>query len=121
MRLLVLILLVVFSGCSSRVPEYSPETFQADVTDLVSNHRYDAAIRYLERADPERQANFGDGTGYYAVGEDLIVLPGLPDTEYYDRDRDWMFPHTSDAIFHNEWQKAATRFAENYNRARNAK
>lgn len=120
MRTLLSILLFSFLGCASNTPEYSPETFQDDLAKLVAKKRYRTAIKYLAAADPAQQAEF-DNAGFYAVGQDMIVLPGMPDTEHYDRNRDWMFPHTSDAIRHMGWQRAATRFAEKYNISRLAR
>ena len=119
MRNILFAMLLVCSGCSSTVPEYSPTSFRENVTTLVSKKRYDAAIKYLESADPVRQAEF-DKTGYYAIAEDLMFLPGIEETVDYDRDRDWCIPHTSDVIFHRGWHSAAKAFAEKYNLARNA-
>ena len=74
-------------------------------------------MQYLESSDPIRQSDH-DKTGYYAVAEDLVVLPGVyPDVEYVS-ERDWEFPGTSDAVEHQVWQNAATDFAIKYNQHR---
>ena len=125
MRIILVIALAFCSGCSNdspdpeSVPVYDPSTFRTTVSTLVDNNRYSAAVKYLRAAEPKRQAAF-DKTGFYAVGEDLIVLPGVKDSIHYDRNRDWFIPHTSDVILHEEWQNAATEFAKAYNTVRNA-
>lgn len=81
---------------------------------VISNQRYDAAVTYLKSADPSGQAIY-DKSGYYAVAEDLIVLPGVYPSIEYDKNRDWEFPGTSDAVIHSQWQAAATKFASKYN------
>ena len=62
-----------------------------------------------------------DKSGYLAVGEDMIVLPGVDPKVSFERSRDWYIPGTQDAIEDMSWQKAATRFAEQYNRIRDGK
>jgi len=133
MRKLMLIV-ILLAGCENRagtspnvpesgsviVPTYSPETFRRDVSDLISSKRYSNAVAFLRTVDPKRQA-FHDETGYYAVGEDLIVLPGVDPTVVYDRNRDWQFPGTSDAVEDLAWQRAATDFAVRYNQNRVSK
>ena len=102
---------------TSQAPAYAPATFRADITSLIAEKRYADAIDYLAAADPVRQAEH-DGSGYLAVAEDMIVLPGVyPDIDY-DRERDWVFPGTSDVIEAAAWQRAATDFAARYNAAR---
>jgi hypothetical protein len=96
---------------------YNPESFRADITKLISARRYAAAVAYVESADAKRQAAY-DKTGYVAVGEDMIVLPGVYPRVDYDDSRDWYMPGTQDAIEDMAWQKAATRFAEQFNRIR---
>lgn len=103
-------LLVLLVGCTRgqppvqpipkpapNVPPYSAETFRDDVTKLITERRYDEAVAYLIAADPIRQAIY-DKSGYYAVAEDLIVLPGVYPDIHYDRGRDWEFPGTSNAV-----------------------
>ena len=113
--LLVLLLLVV--GCAESPPPYSPESFRSDIEGLIQVKRYSLATAYVKSADPARQAAF-DKTGYLAVGEDDIVLPGVDSTIQYDRSRDWFMPGTSDAIEDEAWQRAATKFAVAYNQKR---
>ena len=119
LRINLLVWLFFVSGCTTTVPEYSPSSFRENVTRLVDQKRYKAAIKYLNSVDPVRQCGF-DKAGYMAIAEDLIFLPGIEETVYYDKNRDWCIPHTSDAIYHPGWQKAAKAFAERYNQARHA-
>jgi hypothetical protein len=113
--LLVPLLLVV--GCAQSPLPYSPESFRTDVGRFIQAKRYDLATAYVMSADPARQAAF-DKTGYLAVGEDEIVLPGVDSPIRYDRSRDWFMPGTSDAIEDKAWQCAATKFAAAYNQKR---
>lgn len=102
---------------SKPLPVYTPETFREDVSALISEQRYEDAVRYLASADPVRQARY-DEEGYLAVAEDLIYLPGLEPAVEFDRQRDWEFPGTSDVLQDEDWQNAATDFAEQYNSER---
>ena len=109
--------MVLFAvGCGSAVPPaiYDPATFREEVTRLIDAKRYDDAVLLVAAADVDRQAAH-DANGYLAVGEDLIVLPGVYPEIDYDPERDWYFPGTQDAIQHAGWQDAATEFAERYN------
>lgn len=108
---------VVFLGCSETPPPYHPASFRDDLTQLIQARRYDVAIAYVRSANPERQAEF-DQTGYIAVAEDLISLPGVHPAITYDRARDWEMPGTSDVVEDEEWQRAATEFASAYNQKR---
>lgn len=98
---------------------YDPATFREEITRLIDAKRYDDAVLLVAAADVDRQVAH-DARGYLAVGEDLIVLPGVYPEIDYDRERDWYFPGTQDAIEHAGWQDAATEFAERYNRRRAA-
>lgn len=113
--LLTLFLLAV--GCGKSPPPYSPASFRTDIERLIQAKRYDVATAYLRSADPARQAAF-DKTGYLAVGEDTVVLPGINSPIFYDRSRDWFMPGTSDTIEDMAWQRAATAFAAAYNQKR---
>lgn len=126
MRSLLTILLLL-AGCSPgepassnatvhsrNVPSYSPETFRAEVTRLIAEKRYEDAVALVERAAPERQVDH-DKTGFIAVAEDLIVLPGVFPVIDYDGARDWEFPGASDTVESPPWQDAATDFARRYN------
>jgi hypothetical protein len=108
-------------GCddspSNSVPAYRPETFRDEIGALIQQERYDDAVRYVSAADPVKQAQH-DGEGYLAVAEEAIFLPGVESEVFFDRDRDWEFPGTSDVVRDEEWQQAATEFAEQYNQAR---
>ena len=119
MKAILFVMLVLCTGCSPAVPDYNPTLFRKHLTKLVSAQRYNAAIQYLESADPAQQSKF-DKEGYLAVAEDLIFLPGVEDKVNYEKERDWCFPQTSDVIVHRGWQNAATAFAEKYNLARHA-
>jgi len=120
MRGLVFLIAVLFGvlGCSSSEPAYQPETFRKTLNELIAAERYPAAVSFLERADPKRQADY-DGKGYLAVAEDLIYLPGIPSNIYYG-ESDWEMPGTSDVRLDEDWQKAATAFAAEYNQYRYA-
>lgn len=125
---MLLSLLVVQLGCSClptvvNPPIYHPENFRADIDSLIDKKQYSAAVAYLKSADPKRQADH-DKQGYLAVGEVGIAIPGVEEKQrylVYDPSRDWCFPGTQDAIEDEAWQKAATRFAEQYNVARGGK
>ncbi len=129
MRLVASLLLIVLctTGCdqspgagttnTSQVPAYSPETFRADIERLIGDRDYSAAVRLLAAADVAQQVKH-DESGYIAVAEDMILLPGVYPKIEFDRDRDWQFPGTSDAIEDAEWQNAATDFAFRYNQLR---
>jgi hypothetical protein len=121
MRWLFVIVAVTLLGCEAQpavtIPAYEPHRFRSHVEKLIAKKDYAAAVIYLESASPEKQARH-DVTGFLAIGEDLIFLPGISPPEAFDGGRDWCFPGTQDAIEHDEWQRAATQFALEYNRAR---
>lgn len=118
-RAVAFYIFVFMIGCGD-VPAYQPKTFRTEVEQLIADERYADAARYLQRADPQRQADY-DGSGYMAVAEDLILLPGVhPDVYYNDGPDDWEIPGTSDAILDKAWQDAATDFATRYNLIRRA-
>ena len=96
------------------LPTYSPLTFRDDVTKLISEKRFNDAVEFINGVDPNRQADH-DKAGYFAVAEELIVLPGVYPEVEYDNNRDWEFPGTSDAVESAAWQQAATGFAKSYN------
>jgi hypothetical protein len=98
-------------------PQYVPSSFRTDLQTLVEAERYSVAIEYLQSANPQTQAR-SDKTGYVAIGEDGIVLPGVPEQIQYDPNRDWLVPGTSDAVANPAWQRAATAFADAYNQSR---
>jgi hypothetical protein len=104
-------------GCSEPPPRYDPETFREEVTRLIDAKQYAVAVAFLDSVDIKRQAEF-DRTGYIAVGEIMIVLPGVDRTVDYDRSRDWFMPGTSDVVEDGNWQRAATEFAAAYNQHR---
>ena len=125
-----IILMLCLAGCDrpqeprsvtrndwSKVAAFQPETFREDLNSFILRKEYAAATAYLKSADASWQAQF-DKAGYLAVGEDWIDLPGVAPPIYYDQERDWFMPGTSDAIEDMAWQQAATEFAEEYNRAR---
>ena len=123
-----IVLLLSLTGCgpdqsmhtrsaSRGVVAFRPETFREDVNSLIAQKEYAAATEYLKSANAAQQAQF-DKTGYLAVGEYGIELPGVAPPIFYDRERDWFVPGTSDAIEDVSWQKAATEFAKRYNRTR---
>ena len=125
-----LILLLVTLGCSktteispfddrptSTIPEFATSTFRSDVSELIAQNRYIAAVNYIKTADPSVLADY-DKVGFLAVGEDLIVLPGVYPGHDYVRDRDWFIPGTSDSVENDAWQNTATEFAARYNRHR---
>lgn len=134
-RLSVPVLLLILPICAAcieadRVPHsvdppvgsgtrtmYDPATFRNDISRFIqSGHFRDAAL-LVQAADVDRQLKH-DSSGYLAVGEDLIVLPGVDPDIQYDAERDWCFPGTQDAIQDAEWQAVATNFAKHYNRRR---
>lgn len=123
-----IVLLLSLTGCgqdqsahtrnvSRSAIAFRPETFREGVNSLIAQKEYAAATEYLNSANAVQQAQF-DKTGYLAVGEDGIELPGVAPSIFYDRERDWFVPGTSDAIEDVSWQNAATEFAERYNRTR---
>jgi hypothetical protein len=141
MRLIALIIAIPFVGCSdtSTAPgaglrstqssstqakgasvKYDPRTFRADIARFISAGRFSNAVALVKVADIDRQGKF-DGTGYLAVGEDMIVLPGVYPNVDYDPKRDWYMPGTQDAIQDRTWQAAATDFATRYNLRRAGK
>ena len=99
------------------VPVYSPATFCADIESLIADERYDDAVAYVQSADATQQVRY-DGGGFLAVGEDMVVLPGVDPSVFFDRDRDYFLRGTQDAIQDWAWQQAATEFAREYNRLR---
>lgn len=123
MRWLALCVAVGVLGCDRAdstviaIPTYRPESFRTDVESLIAGKHYEAAVAYLASARPGRQAKH-DSVGYLAVAEDLIVLPEVEPMTSYDKSRDWCFPGTQDAIEDAVWQRAATQFAQRYNRER---
>jgi len=105
---------------TGEVPPSSTDSFRMVVSDLIEARRYRDAVVYLKNGDAQLQANY-DKTGFLAVGEDLIVLPGVYPEHDYVRDRDWFIPGTSDAIEDEAWQNIATEFAKRYNQHRVSK
>jgi len=147
MRPFALVLVVMLVGCSDNSPatapapppltraastqpasatapsvavRYDPQTFRADVTRLVNAGQYASATALVKAADIDLQLR-ADGTGYVAVGQDMIVLPGLYPNVAYNRARDWYIPGTQDAIQDVAWKNAATEFARRYNQRRAGK
>ena len=102
------------------IPTYSAESFRAVLTTLISEKRYHAAVAYLRNANPELQTEF-DQTGFLAVAQEDIYLPGVDSDIHFDCGRDWEFPGTSDVVENIEWQKSATEFATRYNQHRQGK
>jgi len=102
---------------AGEIPTYSTAAFRSVVSDLIDEKRYQDAVAYLESGDARLQAEY-DKTGFLAVGEDLIVLPGVYPEHRYERQRDWFIPGTSDVIEDDTWQNVATKFAEQYNQHR---
>ncbi len=98
-------------------PVYSPETFRADIEQLIANRDYERAAALLQAADVNGQVNH-DAAGYLAVAQYTIFLPGVQDEIEFDRERDWVFPGTSDVTENMAWQNAATEFAARYNTMR---
>ncbi len=96
---------------------HRPELFRSTLERMIRAKEYREAVEYLRKADPVAQAAF-DKTGYLAVGEDMITLPGAPSGIRYERSRDWFIPGTSDVIENPEWQWTAKGFASVYNRRR---
>src|SRR5690606_15906357 len=120
--LLITILAPSVIGCggSSGSQTSGPVTFREDVELLIEAQNYRGAVALLASADPAHLASH-DETGYSAVGEDMIVLPGVDPKILYDENRDWLFPGTSDVIEDMKWQRAATEFARRYNEFREEK
>lgn len=125
-RALIIILLAVAASCDrpptrapapATVPVYAPETFRQNIAVLIRAKDYAGAAALVRAADVERQLKH-DGTEYLAISGDKIYLPGLGQSLEYDPKRDWCMPGTSDAIEDGAWQRAATEFAERYNRRR---
>jgi hypothetical protein len=104
-------------------PLHDPETFREVLTELIADEKYDVAVAYLAAAEPELLASH-DGSGFLAVAEEGIFLPGVDEGEvgFYDESRDWEIPGTSDTPTEESepWQAAATDFAAEYNRIRAA-
>ena len=97
-------------------PSYRAETFRADAAALVSSDRYVDAARFVEAADVERQVEYDGGgcLGVYGLG---LYAPDVSEAGGID----WTFPGTSDARINDtedRWNRAATAFAERYNRRR---
>lgn len=113
----MLLVVAVSPGCGRSVPAYTSSNFRTDVEALIQSGEYHRAVALLESADPARQAAH-DKSGYLAVGEDLVVLPGVDTPVSYDSRRDWVFPGTSDVVEDVTWQHAATEFARRYNEIR---
>ncbi len=105
------------TSASGQEPIYSPGSFRTDIECLIFHRNYRAAVQSVKIASVQRQVQH-DGTGYLAVAEDMIVLPGVYPAIESDRARDWEFPGTSDVIESAAWQRAATHFAARYNRIR---
>lgn len=128
---LLLIASVSLFGCGSshkgstdlsarpQVPEYSPNTFRADVTRMIEEKRFVEATAFVKSADPKKQAEF-DAADYLAVAGYSSFLPGL-DGISYERSRDWLFPGTSDVLDDRKWQDTAFEFAKQYNLYRDRK
>ena len=125
--LLILVLLVVATGCSKAPPPpvapamarvvYVPATFRANIAKYVAANDYASAVALVGAADVD-QLLVQDKTGYIVIGEDAIVLSGIENQVQYDPSRDWHVPGTQDAVQDPAWQKAATDFARRYNLAR---
>lgn len=119
-RATVVIVALALWGCYERPtasptsPKYDPISFRVDITRLISAKQYRQAVALVKAADVDRQLA-ADGAGYMAIGEDMILLPGVYPQVEYDASRDWYVPGTQDAIQDSEWQKVATNFAERYN------
>ena len=141
MRPITLIIVAALIGCSDGSPStgpaassakqaatqpttapvaYVPATFRADITRFVTAGQFNNATALVNAADVDRQLKF-DAAGYLAVGEDMIVLPGVYPNVNYDPKRDWYMPGTQDAIQDGAWQAAATEFAKRYNLQRAGK
>jgi len=117
MRYLLIGLLILPGLVACGGADYQPETFRSDIERLIESGDYGSATKLVNEADPQTQAHH-DGGGYLAVAEDLIYLPGIDSSIFYEPDRDWEIPGTSDAILDRDWQDAATEFASKYNRIR---
>jgi hypothetical protein len=98
-------------------PTYSPATFRADISKFVTAKDYASAVLLVQAANVSQQLA-QDGSGYIAIGEYTIFLPGVDSQVQYKRSRDWYVPGTQDAIEDEAWQTTATNFAEQYNLAR---
>src|SRR5690606_25175507 len=108
---LIAVMLAAALGCgkANQTPPGSPETFRADVEFLIEAGDYRRAVARLESTDHADLAAY-DQTGYLAVGEDMIVLPGVDPKIIFEADRDWFIPGTSDVVEDMKWQRAATEF-----------
>jgi hypothetical protein len=121
---LIVVSLAILAGCHRTAPPpkpiappaYSPVTFRADVTRLISIGDYAAAVALVRAVDVDRQLT-QDGGGYIAIGEDMIILLGIENIDYVPS-RDWYVPGTQDAIQDMGWQQSATDFARQYNQRR---
>ncbi len=117
--LFVAVGLATMLGCSrsDSARPADPATFRADVEFLIEARDYRGAIAQLKRVNPAELAACEE-SGYLAVGEDMIVLPGVDAKIRYDENRDWFLPGTSDCVEDMPWQRAATEFARQYNEHR---
>jgi hypothetical protein len=103
---------------SSQVhPSSRAESFRTELARLINAGDFEGAVAFLRSSDPARQAAF-DKTGYLAVGEDMVVLPGVRSGVRYDPARDWFIPGTSDVVRNPIWQQEAREFAAAYNKNR---
>lgn len=101
--------------------QYKPETFRQDIAAQIAAKCYARAVRLLGAADIEAQVTYdlsATAPSYLMIAEDLIVTPGIVDERVPNG---WVFPGTSDALYDEAWQDAATDFARRYNLALKAR
>jgi hypothetical protein len=100
-------------------PRTAPFPFLASLESLIAAGDYEGAVHLVRSVDVVQvrsQAAEHNFSGFLAVAEYAITLPGAPELDY-DRDRDWELPGTSDVLEDPVWQRAATDFAAKYNKS----
>ena len=93
---------------------YDPATFKEEIESLIENKEYATAIALLDDCPVDQQIEYEGTEHYFAVAGYAIDIPGT--NGFYERERDWILPGTSDVIKSKQWQDNAFRFAKKYNR-----
>lgn len=111
-----------FSTNAIRTPRHStPDDLRRSIGEFVDRGDFSSAISLLKHTDIAREVQLARNQKdlrWMAVYEDTQVIPGLdqPTNVTVGPSDVWVVPGTSDAILHEDWQAAATDFAERYNR-----
>ena len=101
----------------------APEQLLPTIERLIAVKGYAAATQIIEQVDIAAQVEYAvakNDLRWISVYEDTLVIPGFENESidpYKNPQGHWNVPGTQDAFQDMEWQRAATKFAEHYNRA----